>query len=118
MDIKLEECEPSQEEIEVAEFIDKYEKGEAKVADTPIKLYFEDHSDLYFDPCALDCIINEIKIKTIGEFVDKYSDILVTILEKYPYLNQEDVLEHMDETYSKIVDDTGKMVTVMLGGNH
>lgn len=115
MDIEPQEYIPTEEEQEISDFIDGYDKGEAKIEDTPIKLYFEDHSELYLDPCALDYIINDIKIKTIGEFVDKYSDILKAVLEKYPYLNQEDILDHMAETYSKIVDDTGKTLTLRTG---
>lgn len=118
MDINPAEYIPSEEELEEIEFEDKFERGEAKIQDMPIKLYFDNHQELYFDPCALDYIINTIKIKTIGEFVNRYFDILPQVLEQYPFLNQEDVIEHLNGTYDKIFEEVGEMVTIRIGQNN
>lgn len=118
MDIHPAEYIPTEEEQEIIDFEDKLEKGEAKLYDTPIKLYFENHPDLYFDPCALDYVINVAKVRTIGEFVERYHGILPDILNEYPFLNQPDVIEHHEDTYNWIVEDVVEPATIMLGGNN
>lgn len=117
MDIQPAEYIPTEEEQEIIDFEEKLERGQAKPFDTPIKMYFDNHSELYFDPCALDYIINVAKIKTIGELTEKYFNILPDILSEYPFLNQEDVLNHHEETINTIIEDVCEPETIMLGAN-
>ena len=117
MDIHPAEYIPTAEEQEYIDFEEKFERGEVDRYETPIKLYFENHQDLYFDPCALDYVINVAKVKTIGEFIERYEDILPDILNEYPFLNQEDIIERLHDTFEFVVGDAGRLETIRLGPN-
>lgn len=118
MDIEPAEYVPTEEEQEIIDFEKRLARGEAKPYDTPIKLYFDNNRELYFDFSALCYIINVAKVRTIGEFVERYHDILPDILNEYPFLNQPDVIEHHEDSYNWIVEDVVEPATIMLGGNN
>ena len=118
MDIEPVEAILTPEQEEALDFEERFERGEARSGDAPIKYYLDAHPDFWFEPMALDYILNESGLRTIRDLIEQYADILPIIIEKYPHINQEDILERMRQTMCEIDGDICEYAVFHTGANN
>ena len=114
MDIELETVELTKEEKENIEIEEKIDKGELKPSDVPLRYYLEHHQDFYLSTTASNFILNELQIKTIGELVNKYEDVVrPKIIERFPFFNELN-MEEIDQFIADAAGDVFEMVDLNL----
>lgn len=116
MDIELEVVELTKEEKERIELEEKLKSGDIRPYDTPVRYYLEQHNNFFLPQEAVDFIANELNIKTIGEFVDKYDSVIKSkLIARFPELNEPYTLERLDHLVTEAIEDVCEIQDLVIG---
>ena len=105
MDIIPIEAALTEEEQEVADFEEKLERGAVLRSAAPVRYYFDQHPEIFFDKDVLDYMIENFNVRTIGDLFEMYEDVLPQLIEVFPHIDNAEFRERMDQTLNQIHED-------------
>ena len=119
MDIEPVLVDLTEEDKEALEYEDKFERGELELKDYYVSHYFKNHNRGLINDEILHFIEDTLGIKTIGELVNRFdNDIKPRLLETFPYINNPEAIELLDNLIIDIAVDIFEPQTIWLGGGH